>query len=275
MTAPRLLIATPLIALTVLDVAAIAQYVVDSAELRKQAFALTEGATTATEKLERIVERVSFELPPGHPDVYFLAPVFRFMKPTALQVLTHGGDCAYKARASIVLLDKLDIDASKLVLHDPKTKKPVHAVAMVDTERGEYVVDLLFGVIYRDAEGAPIPLEALNANPELANEVLDREAAAGNPLVAGYPRDRYVYGYTRSINWHKHGLSIALHGVLSAIFGQEAIDDLQRPYLSEEPALMVLIASSGAKLGWLVGVGVAWWYHRRRNAGDRGPQGAA
>ncbi len=260
-------IATPLVVLLTLDAAATAKYLEDGAAIEAEARALTTEAKTDVEKLEKIVDRVSFGLPPGHPDVYFLAPVFRFMKPTARQVLTHGGDCAYKARASIVMLDKLDISASKLVLHHPETKDPVHAVAQVDTDRGEYVVDLLFGVIYRDEAGDPIPLDALNADPALRDVVLDRELAKGNELVGGYPRDRYVYGYTRSINWDKNPLMAALYSVMAALSSETAVDGIERPYLVEEPALMVLSASAAAKLGWIGLIVAALLWRRRRASG--------
>jgi len=230
-----------LVALAALNIAVLWIYVDESRQLDALADQVAGSATSDSEKMRGVMKHIVETVPNRSDDRYFLLPVFRPLRPTALQVLEGGGSCAYKARAFIVLLRHLDVNASKFALYDGD--KPVHAVAVAKTERGDYVVDLLYGVIYQHEDGSPIPLATLEQEPILVRQVLEREAAGGNPHVQYYPRDRYVYENVKSINWHKNAATSAVYSVLTSLSSEEAIDRAPRPYLSEQPALMVFVLS--------------------------------
>ncbi len=252
-------------ALFLLQLWAFLSYRIDSRQLEGAAATLTQGTKTEREKLGKIVDFVAFGVanPPVLPDGYFFHPVFRMLKPTALQVVDAGGDCAYKARAAIVLLDKLGIHATKLALYD-KHGKPQHAVALADTAQGKYVVDLLYGFIFENEDGSPTSLSSLEANPQVLHEALDRFQSAGHPRAALYPVERYTYAKVRTINWHKNGALAFLYGGLTMLLGQDRVDSWPRPYLVEEPALMVIVGALLLQVALVLGALVPWFFRVRR-----------
>jgi len=187
----------------------------------------------------RYIER---NVPNVYPDEYYLLRAF---KPTALQVLHGGGDCAYRARALIVMLDLHGIEASKRAVYDA-SGRPVHAVVEVQTERGSYVVDPLYHIVHENEDGGPIPRQALRERTTLAASI-EHAAEQGNELAGTYPIDRYALADTSTINWEKSWIWRAAFTVLATILSEEDVREVPRPYLSEEPQLMVaFIALVGA-----------------------------
>jgi hypothetical protein len=241
--------------LAVINSAALAVYFAEVQELKRIATGLVAPTDNAMEKAGKVASFVVEKVPTRRVEAYFLLPIFRPLKPTALQIIRGGGDCAYKARAFIVLLKHLGVQATKIALHDA-AGRPVHAVAVADTPQGRVVVDLLYGIVYTDRDGSPIPLEELAINPSRMNEVLDREIARGNVRAARYPRDRYGYYDVRTMNWDKSWATAALHKMMGGIFGQDHVNRWRRPQCAEEPAQMVAVMS-----GALVVAGTVpyWW----------------
>lgn len=195
----------------------------------------------------------------GTPDSYFMLPVFRFMKPTALQVIHSGGDCAFRARAFIVVLAQFGIEARKLALYN-RDGVPVHAVAEVYVDGGPYYVDLLYNFAHVDSAGRPLTLAELS-NDEVLRASVARAVSEGNERAARYPLSEYTFGDVRSINWDKSAVTKAAYAALSTVVGEERARWLPRPYLTEEPALMVIVISAGAASCLLV---LIWGLHRAR-----------
>jgi hypothetical protein len=209
--------------------------------------------------LRFMVERVGYT----PADDYFLLPVFRFLKPTALQIIRGtGGDCAYRARAFVVILHEKGVDATKLALYDARGE-PVHAVVRVETENGPCIVDLLFDVIHEDEAGEPIPLARLS-DPTVLGNSLRRAAEAGNARAGRYPIDKYGYHEVRTINWDKTGATRALFRAVAAVIGEERARALPRPHFSEEPAVMVALGGAALSAGCALCLGVGAWRRRRR-----------
>jgi len=231
-----------LIVLVVLDIAALTVYFRDTKELAAIAERVSADATTPSEKMRKLADYVAHDVKPGRPDKYLLLPIFKPLRPTAMQVIQSGGDCSYKARAFIVLARRLGIAAHKVALHDPKGE-PVHAVAVVDTERGEYVVDLLYGIIYDNADGTPIPLSDLQKDPDLLASVIAERVRQGSLREGKYPLEKYVYSDVKSYNWKQNALASACYRGLTPLVGSETLDRLPRPYFESEPALLVLVGS--------------------------------
>lgn len=243
----RRLCVVGLLLMSALDVAALRVYWSETAQIQALVGRLVASDTPPVVAMRKLTRFLVEDIPNERPDVYFLAPVFERLRPTAWQVVEHGGDCAYKARALIVMMRQLGVSASKVALYD-RSGTPVHAAAVVDTDQGDYVVDLKYGIVYDDERGAPIALKDLATKPDVFYAALDREVAEGNALVAEYPRTRYVYSDVRTINWHESWPMATAYAVLVSAFGQDAINGLTRPYIAEEPAFLVLALSGGLKL---------------------------
>jgi hypothetical protein len=183
-------------------------------------------------------------------DSYFLLPIFRFMRPTALQVIRQGGDCADRARAFIVILNLFDIRARKLALYDARGHS-VHAVAKVWTDRGPYYIDLFYNLAYEDAGGGPLSLAELT-NEGILRSSIERAVSAGNAQAASYPIEEYNFGNVRTLNWEKSLVTQVVYRVLVKTLGENRVKTLPRPYVSEEPALMVIVLATGASISILM-----------------------
>lgn len=194
-------------------------------------------------------------------DSYFLLPAFRFMRPTTLQVIEQGGDCAYRTRAFIVILNLFDIEASKRALYSPRGN-PVHAVAKVQTAEGPYYVDVLYNIAHEGEAGRPLSLAQL-ADEDVLRESIARAVADGNERAAAYPIDYYNFADVRTINWDKNILTKAAYRLAVLTVGEDAARRIPRPYLSEEPALMVIVLSMGTSLVLLL---VVWRLSRQGRA---------
>jgi hypothetical protein len=179
-------------------------------------------------------------------DSYFLLPIFRFMRPTALQVIRQGGDCADRARAFIVILNLFDIRARKLALYDARGRS-VHAIAKVWTDREPYYVDLAYNIAYEDAGGNPLSLAEL-ANQRILESSIQRAVTAGNARAASYPIEEYDFGNVRTFNWEKSSFTQVAYRVLVEMLGENRAKTVPRPYLSEEPALMLIVLVTGASV---------------------------
>lgn len=210
---------------------------------------LTETRITPTApasvKMEQAVSFMRENVPKGMSHNYFLLPVFRMLKPTALQIIHEGGDCAYRSRALIVILSHYGVKAEKVAVYNHQGK-PVHAVVKVFTELGSFMVDMLFNMIHQTKEGKPIPIETL-----AESSVLENSVARNNP-GGFYPIDEYPLDNLKTINWHKNSLLLCGYDILSLIVGQEHIDNLPRTIVAEEPAFMVMILCAGIQLLLLV-----------------------
>jgi hypothetical protein len=187
----------------------------------------------------------------GRPPEYFLHPVFSFMRPTALQVIRGGGDCAYRSRAFIVIARMYGVNAHKRALYN-RHGIPMHAVAEVDIDGHPLMyVDLLYNVVHERADGSPLSLAEL-ADEEVLRGSIARAVAAGNDIAAGYPIEEYGFGDVRSLNWDKNPVMRATYRLVATTLGDERARAVPRPYLSEEPALMVIVLSTGGGVVLLV-----------------------
>jgi hypothetical protein len=115
----------------------------------------------------------------------FLSPFFSPLKPTALQIIKGGGDCAYLSRAFIVILNQLGVSAHKITLFDQGRNN--HAVVYVETESGYLIVDLLFYLIHEYENGDPIPLDRLADSEVLQSSVNRNSSGVQDPWK--YPVD--------------------------------------------------------------------------------------
>ncbi|MCB0360635.1 MAG: hypothetical protein KDD44_13400, partial [Bdellovibrionales bacterium] len=125
--------------------------------LRRIVTSHIDRSASASEKMHQALGILRNQVREDPPAPDFLSPAFSFLRPSAKAVLEHGGDCAYRARAFIVLLDRAGVTAGKVALLNDRGEA-VHAVALVDTERGQYVVDLLYNFVHEDEGGNPVPL---------------------------------------------------------------------------------------------------------------------
>ncbi len=237
----RIVLAT-LVVLFALNTWGMFVYLRETRELVQIAERATLGAESKTEEMRRLAAYCADEIPRGHPDDSFLLPIFSPLRPTAWQVVQHGGDCSFKARTFIVLANHRGIPATRWALYQPNGVS-THAVAVAKTERGEFVCDLLFGIVYERDDGTPISLKELQADPKELAAAIEREIQRGNRFAPKYPLEKYSYHAPRSVHWEHNPLLHGLYKVLAAVFGREWTDNLSVPHFMNEPAQVVAVGS--------------------------------
>jgi hypothetical protein len=227
--------------LLALQLVALAHYYEDQQDLRSLMDRIAPASIPPSEQAKRIVAFLKTK-PAEAGDSYFLLPIFRFLRPTARQVAEHGGDCADRSRLTIVLLAVRGTHASKWALYSPQMQ-PKHAVVELEAENGKMVVDPLFGLWFpKDKPGTYYGISDLKQHPSILRArvqyLLSRGEEYGAALLHTYPLDVYVYDHARTINWDKSPLMRLAYQMLVAMMGP-SVDEIRRPTLAEQPALMV------------------------------------
>jgi hypothetical protein len=195
------------------------------------------------------------EKPPQSNPAYFLNRRFAFLRATAREVADGGGNCADRSRFVAVMLEMRGIHAHKWALYSPD-QRPAHAVVEVESEQGKMVADPLYGLVFPKPQGGFYGIDDLRDNPSILSARIEEMRAAhlrpGTEDVQRYPLNRYVYSYSRSVNWDKSAATHHLYRLLHGIFGAR-IDKITRPEWSEQPAIMVLLMISGIEAVLLLG----------------------
>jgi hypothetical protein len=179
-------------------------------------------------------------------------PGLSFLRPTALQVLEKGGDCADRSRLLIELLKREGVHASKVALHD-RQGAAQHAVvqARIEDDDRSMVVDALFGVYFPNERGGYYSVWDIHEDESILAERL-RELGPTQPFTRDYPLERYTYEAPRTINWNKSWATQQLYRVLSRIMGPR-VDDLPRPSIVGDPVLLTLAIAVLAQLTGALG----------------------
>ena len=244
----------PLLALQLL---ALGYYLREQRALNGYAGRVANSQNPPSKQVQDLV--LSFrDKPDNGNDSYFLVPVLKFLRPTPLQVIERGGDCADRSRLLIALLRLRGIPASKWALYNSKGES-VHAVVEADVETGKMVADPLFGIWFPKPTGGYYDIAELRANPGILAARLSSLRAQGlepgADRLEGYKINEYSYVHARTINWNKSAAMLALYKVLLKFIGSR-VDQLRRPGFVEEPALMFIYGLAGLELflilAWLV-----------------------
>ena len=130
--------------------------------------------------------------------------------------------------------------------------RPEHAAVEVEVENGKMVVDALFGLWFPRSEGGYYGIQDLKQNPKIlekrVNYFRSRNEQPGGASIHFYPLDRYTYTNARTINWDKSSGMKLLYNILKGTMG-EKVNQIQRPELVEEPALMILYGTIALEAG--------------------------
>jgi hypothetical protein len=209
---------------------------------------ISEPAAPPSVQAQRVLNYLR-DVPVITNESYFLSPVFHFMRATPRQVSEQGGDCADRSRLMIALLRTHNIEASKWALYSPEMK-PVHAVVEIQTEQGPMVADTLFGITYPKPDAGYYSVAQLRDNPALYRERIaylqSIHARPGGEKVEQYPLNRYVFENARTINWEKSPVMHLVYRALRGTLGDRA-NRITRPFVAEQPALMVIVALTAAE----------------------------
>jgi hypothetical protein len=202
---------------------------------------VTRSSLPPSQQIQDIVLSLKSKKDNGN-DSYFLFPVFSFLRPTPLQVIEQGGDCADRSRLVIALLRLRDIPASKWALYNARGES-VHAVVQANVESGSMVVDPLFGIWFPKPQGGYYAIGDLRKDPQILSRRISALRAQGLEPGADrletYKSDDYVYTNARTINWNKSALMKYSYRLLRW-FMDDKVDELHRPAFVEEPPLMVI-----------------------------------
>lgn len=226
-------------------------YFRDNAFLRGLVSDRVSGQETPSKLVIKFTEFVREEVPRKSVQKPFLADVFMPLRPPPKNVALLGGDCADKSRLLISLLRLYGVDSSKVALYDDQAV-PRHAVVVAEIENGqEMVVDALYGMYFPKSSGGFHTVEDITADESILRQRLAALQAEGSdgyhPPIERYPLERYTYRQPRSINWDKSAISRQLYRALHVLFG-DSVDDFERPFWVERPALMLILACAGTQV---------------------------
>ena len=247
------------------DAALLAKYVSDAAVVR--AAVDVPDHLTPSQKVVALVKFLETSVPKAATIDRSFLPGIDMLRPTARQVLEHGGDCADRSRLLIVLLRHEGVYATKVALHD-RQGSPQHVVvsASIEDEDHSMVIDALFGMYFPKPDGGYYSVGELQRDETILRERV-RELGANDAFIRGYPLEQYSYVAPKSINWSKsHAMSV-LYQVLHSIIGKH-VDRLPRPAIVSEPVLVTLIGLLSVQAVLIMGVA---WIARRRRPGRRAP----
>lgn len=225
------------VAALLLSVASVCVWNIESAEVQAILGAKINRRLSKSEQVREVLSFFDREVGDSGVPSAFLFPILDFLRPSALEIIRHGGDCGFRARAFIVLLHGLGINSSKLALYN-EAGEAVHAVVRVETERGTYVVDLLYNILHEDQFGKPISLKELS-KPKVLRASVQRSIDSGNLLAKEYSFEEYTYQDVRSIDWNRNILTRIAYPAAIYLFGIEKVRNAPRPYFFEEPGLML------------------------------------
>jgi len=220
----------------------------DTLEIRRRLAPFVAGRTKAS-ILDASVRYMREQVRAVPNDEYFLVPALSFLRPSALQVLDDGGDCSHQARALVVILRQFGIEASKrAVFHHGSA---VHTVLVVTTDSEEVVIDPLFHFAHRYPDGRAIPLERLR-DPLVFSQSLEWARDRGDlDRSTSYPR-QYFLDDVRTIDWNRTRILHAAYQLLTQTIGAAAANRITRPYILEEPWLMVSLLGGLASAALLL-----------------------
>ena len=232
------------------DILLIWKYTSDNKILRSFASEKISVSDRPSDKTIDLLKAMRQDVRTKRNNLAIFLPVFNFLRPTPVQVLEFGGDCADKGRLLITLLHDNDIEASKVALYD-KEGIPRHAVVEVQIENDNtMVVDALFGLYFPKPNGGYFTLEDLKGDESILKERVSEVRTKGEdgyiPTLASYPFERYTYRNPRTINWDKSSVMKTIYGTLKKVVG-DRVDKIKRPFIVERPALMLLVGAVGTQ----------------------------
>jgi hypothetical protein len=245
----------------ILDGALLAKYMSDDAVLER--VIELDDTLTPSGKVVSIIDYIETNVPKRETTDESFIPGLAFLRPTARQVLEKGGDCADRSRLLIELLKREGVSASKVALYD-RQGVPQHAVveAVIEDEDRAMAVDALFGMYFPNPAGGFHSIADINRDESI---LVARIEALGpsEADIRSYPVDRYTYASPRSINWDKSPMMRGLYRGLRAVMG-DAVDDLERPAIVEDPVLMTLVGALAAQAAAGAGMLIIGRIKRRR-----------
>ena len=245
------------------DAALLAKFVSDAAVVR--AAVDVPDHLTPSQKVVALAQFLDTSVPKAATLDRSFLPGLDFLRPTARQVLEHGGDCADRSRLLIVLLRNEGVYATKVALHDSQGS-PQHAVvvASIEDEDHSMVIDALFGMYFPKPDGGYYSVWEIQRDETILRERV-KQLGADDAFIRGYPLEQYSYAAPKSINWSKsHAMSL-LYQVLHSIIG-DRVDRLPRPAIVSEPVLVTLVGLVSVQAALIMGVA---WVARRQRPGRR------
>lgn len=231
--------------LAILSVGLVLKYNKDNDYLLLYADQFIVESDSQTEKVVKLVSAIRENVRSKRNQGAIFLPIFRFLRPTAVQVARSGsGDCADKSRLLINLLHLHGIEASKVALYDDQGI-PQHAVVEVHIgEDQKMAVDALYGLYFpRTASETFYSVRDITNDESILRnritELLMSNTDNYKPSLQRYPFHKYTYNQPRSINWDKSEVLKFVYKISRLIIG-ERVNSIERPYFVERPVLMIL-----------------------------------
>lgn len=191
------------------------------------------------------------------PNPKFFSPLLAPLGASPVAVLEQGGCCSGIHRLFITALDAIGIRAAQITVYN-NVPGAAHCLAQVSVDGASLIVDVDYGVWYRQANGDPVSLGQLRSGvvPLFERFVLDAGAVRIEGRFRtppGYPERAYFafdYRRTRTANWTMSRLRRLAYAVLRPLT-RGRVDCLLLPPVLEWPELvlaLILCVTAGALL---------------------------
>jgi hypothetical protein len=181
-------------------------------------------------------------------DPVFIAPMLSALGASPVAVLRKGGCCSGTHRVFITSLDSIGIRASQITVFRKSDPAAAHCLAQVTADAENLLIDVDYGVWYRNPRGGMIDLLTLRSGVEPIIEPFalgeGKYANSARARATGYPDSEYYrfdYAVTRTANWAQTIWKSALYAVLHRLT-QGRIDCMLLPPVFEWPEILLAIA---------------------------------
>lgn len=186
------------------------------------------------------------------PDPFFS----RMLKPlgaSPIAILRRGGCCSGLHRLFIASLDTIGVRSAQITLYT-RGGAARHCLTQVMTEAGPHIIDVQYGVHFRDPQGGALGLVELRRG--VVPVIHGYACAPGEDerRVAGYPVGNYhSYNYrlTRTANWTRSWKRRILYKLLRLLTDGH-VDHALLPPILEWPQILLSLCILMLGIGLLI-----------------------
>lgn len=186
------------------------------------------------------------------PDPYF-SRFFRSFGASPISILHRGGCCSGLHRLFITSLETIGIRSAQITLYT-LTNTARHCLAQVFTRSGPHIIDVYYGLHYRDPQGGVLGLMDLRngALPVLA-PIPSTINTVPYPATGYPPGDYHSYDFalTRTANWTKSWRRKSFYKLLRTLTTGR-VDSALLPPILEWPQILLAICITVGALGVLL-----------------------
>lgn len=211
------------------------------ARIRQFALAVTQGAASQRDAVFKLGRTLFLEKVRHNDPRPFLTKLLTPLGSSPIALLKQGGCCSGIHRLFIVSLDAIGIRAAQIGLYALPGPVARHCLVQVALSSGPLIIDVNYGVWYRNPNGGALGIDDLRSGVTPVIEPFVDPQAGRSP---GYPKIPYYafdFPSTRTLNWTKSRTRRAMYGLLQLVT-QGRVNTLLLPPICEWPEILLAAA---------------------------------